>query len=162
MIVIIMGVSGCGKTTIGTQLAQEIGTPFFDADDFHPQTNIDKMSNGIALNDDDRLPWLLLLANKIEDWSVQKGGVLACSALKETYRQILSSKVKNIKWVYLNGSHLVIKERIEKRNSHYMSSDLLTSQFNTLEIPSYGIHIDISVEPKEIIKKIVSKLEKHE
>lgn len=158
MIIIVMGVSGCGKTTISRQLSQKTGIPYYDADDFHPKSNIDKMTGGSALNDDDRLPWLELLADYILDWSSKKGGVLACSALKEKYRAILSSKYKHIIWVYLSGSKELIKQRIEARSGHYMNSDLLNSQFHDLEVPNYGIHIDVSETPEKIINTIVSKL----
>ncbi len=158
MIVIIMGVSGCGKTTIGSQLSQKISVPFYDADDFHPKSNIDKMAGGIALNDDDRLPWLELLADTILDWSSKTGAVLACSALKEKYRAILSSKYNNIVWVYLSGPKELIRQRIEARSGHFMNSDLLNAQFHDLEVPNYGIHIDISGAPENITNTIVLKL----
>ncbi|MFV9552469.1 gluconokinase [Algibacter sp. PT7-4] len=158
MIIIVMGVSGCGKTTIGSRLSQKTGIPFYDADDFHPKSNIDKMTRGNSLNDDDRLPWLELLADNILEWSSNKGAVLACSALKENYRVILASKYTNIIWVYLYGSKNLIKERIEARSGHYMNSDLLNSQFHDLEVPNYGIHIDVSETPEKIINTIVSKL----
>lgn len=109
-----MGVSGCGKTTIGKQLALEQGLPFFDADNFHPKANIEKMKNNLALNDSDRLPWLNTLAEKIYEWENNEGAVLACSALKESYRAILTSKQSNILWVFLTGTFDLIIDRLKK------------------------------------------------
>ncbi len=158
MIIILLGVSGCGKTTIGKQLSQKMEIPFFDGDDFHPKANINKMTKGLSLNDNDRSPWLLTLANKIEKWAGDKGAILACSALKETYRTLLSSKFSDVIWVHLSGSPDLIRDRIEKRSGHFMNTDLLTSQFNDLEIPEYGIRVDISESPEKIIDNIISKL----
>ncbi|WP_303317853.1 NADP-dependent phosphogluconate dehydrogenase [Flavivirga abyssicola] len=159
MIIVLLGVSGCGKTTVGKKLSQKIGIPFFDGDDFHPKSNIDKMTKGMSLNDDDRYPWLLSLASNIETWSEENGAILACSALKEKYRAVLSSRYNDIIWVHLSGSYDLIKGRIEKRGGHFMNADLLTSQFKDLEMPEYGIHIDISESPEKITKNIISKLE---
>lgn len=158
MVFVIMGVSGCGKSTIGKLLAAKLSIPFFDADAYHPENNIQKMSKGVALTDKDRLPWLTTLSEKIESWNLEKGAVLACSALKENYRQILSNKRDNIKWVYLDGSKALIKERLESRENHFMKADLLTSQFQTLEIPNYGIHISIQIAPEKIIDTILKKI----
>lgn len=150
-----MGVSGCGKTTIGKTLADKLGIPFFDGDDFHPQSNIDKMKKGNALNDDDRKPWLEILATNIQSWETEKGAVLACSALKENYRMLLSSKVNNLNWVFLKGSFATIESRMRKRANHYMKSTLLQSQFDTLEVPNYGLHLDIEKDTNEIINEII-------
>ncbi|NMH88344.1 NADP-dependent phosphogluconate dehydrogenase [Flavivirga algicola] len=158
MIIILLGVSGCGKTTIGKLLSQKVSIPFFDGDDFHPKSNIDKMAKGISLNDEDRLPWLLTLAKNIEIWAGGNGAILACSALKETYRTLLTSKFSNVVWVHLSGSQDLIKDRIEKRSEHFMATDLLASQFNDLEAPDYGIHMDISESPEKITDNIISKL----
>ncbi len=152
-----MGVSGCGKTTIGRKLSEALGMPFFDADDFHPKANISKMASGLALNDNDRLPWLQQLAKNIDNWESKEGAVLACSALKESYREILMSKKEDIIWIVLSGSKALVKDRIQKREGHFMSSDLLDSQYKDLEIPKYGIHVDIAEPPREIIKRILSK-----
>ena len=157
-IIVIMGVSGCGKTTIGKQLSQKIDIPFYDADDFHPIENIEKMKKGISLNSADRYPWLNLLADKIKEWNSKDGAVLACSALKEKYRKILALNNNPIIWIFLSGSKDLIRTRIENREDHFMDSNLLDSQFNNLEIPEYGIHIEISKSSDQIITEIVSKL----
>lgn len=150
-----MGVSGSGKTTLGKALSKKLSIPFFDADDFHPEANIQKMMNNEPLNDLDRNPWLEILSHKITQWENQEGAILACSALKESYRTLLTI-AKDTHWVYLKGSYDSIQSRIEKRNDHYMKSGLLQSQFYTLEEPSYGIVIDInkptSIQVDEIIQ----------
>ena len=153
-----MGVSGCGKTTIGQGLAKQLGLPYFDADDFHSPSNIEKMKQAIPLNDNDRMPWLIHLSNKIEEWDGQGGAVLSCSALKEFYRQLLASKSNNVTWVYLKGTFELILSRLNQREGHYMKSTLLTSQFETLEEPDYGIHMNINDTPEHIISGIISKL----
>lgn len=158
MIFIVMGVSGCGKSTIGKQLSEKLAIPFFDADDFHPKENIDKMANGFALNDSDRLPWLEVLSLKINKWNADKGAVLACSALKESYRKILSNQVEKIVWIYLEGDAETIQTRLQKRNNHFMDPNLLTSQFNTLEVPNYGIHISIQASVESITNTILEKI----
>lgn len=154
-----MGVSGCGKTTIGKLLSEELNLPFYDADDFHPESNILKMSNGLPLNDNDREPWLKLLADKIFEWNHNDGAILACSALKESYRKILSSQVEKIDWVYLKGSFNIIKSRMLERNKHFMKAEMLQSQFDTLEEPNYGTCVKINSNPDEIINEIIKKLE---
>ena len=153
-----MGVSGCGKTTIGRLLSEKMGVPYYDADDFHTPSNIEKMERNIPLNDEDRLPWLQILANKMESLENNSGAVLACSALKESYREILASKISNINWVYLAGSFNLIKSRIESRHGHYMKSELLKSQFKALEVPDYGVHISIDKSPETIVNTITSKI----
>ena len=155
--IIIIGVSGSGKTTIGKILSEEINAPFYDADDFHPLSNVTKMKQGLALNDEDRLPWLTKLSNKIAEWDNKGEAVLACSALKEKYREILSAKTKNIKWIFLKGNFELVQIRIEKRNNHFMPKELLRSQFDALEIPANAIAIDIELAPIEITKIIMSK-----
>ena len=150
---IIMGVSGSGKTTVGQLLAKQLAIPFYDADDFHPKANIDKMASGIPLDDEDRTPWLLKLKEEIRSWG--QGGVLACSALKESYRAILSEG-NSIQWIYLDGDYKTIFKRMEARN-HYMKPELLQSQFETLELPSYGIQASVDQTPEAIVSKIISK-----
>ena len=160
--IVIMGVSGCGKTTIGKQLAKQLKLPYFDADDFHPPSNIDKMRQGIPLTDVDRFPWLTQLANNMKTWDKQGGAVLSCSALKESYRTLSASESKNVTWIYLKGSYDVIQSRLEQREGHYMKSNLLQSQFDTLEEPNYGIHVNIENTPEQILAYITSKLNTHE
>ncbi|HHE64388.1 MAG TPA: gluconokinase [Bacteroidetes bacterium] len=135
-----------------------VDAPFYDADDFHPLSNINKMKQNIPLNDKDRLPWLATLSQKIEKWNNKGEAILACSALKEKYREILSSTTKNILWVFLKGNFELVQTRIEKRNDHFMSKELLRSQYDALEIPDNAITIDIELAPAEIIKIIMSKI----
>lgn len=157
MIYIVMGVSGSGKTTIGIRLADQLKLPFYDADDFHSLVNISKMKQGVPLTDEDRFHWLVELSENIVAWRRNGGAVLACSALKETYRTILKS-VPDITWVYLDGSRDTIINRIKARHSHYMPPVLLDSQLEALEKPAYGIHVDISLPPDQIINKIMNKI----
>lgn len=157
MVIIIMGVSGCGKTTIGIELTKNTGLPFYDGDDFHPKTNIQKMSKGIPLNDADRRPWLQMLAENALKWEAEGGAIIACSALKESYRLILQSKTK-VHWIYLTASYEHIYERMKNR-THFMKSAMLQSQFDTLEVPDYGIHIDATLSPGKIVSKIISILD---
>ena len=159
MIVIICGVSGTGKTTIGQLVADKMMLPFYDADDFHPASNVKKMQNGVALNDLDRQPWLELLSSELNSWESNLGAVLACSALKEYYREILSSQcTNNINWVCLNGSHRLLRERLNSREGHYFNPQLLDSQLNSLELPNYGWLIDVQSPPSEIVKDICQRL----
>jgi carbohydrate kinase (thermoresistant glucokinase family) len=158
MIIQVIGVSGCGKTTIAKKLSEELGLPFFDADDFHPQANIDKMRSGKPLNDHDRQSWLQTLSKNLVEWEKQGGAILACSALKENYRKILAKGLNNCHWVFLSGSYDVIFERMRKRKDHYMSKEMLRSQFEALEVPEYGIHVDIDKTPEEIVEMIKSSL----
>ena len=147
-----MGVSGSGKTTIGKLLADTLNIPFYDADDYHPKSNILKMSNGIPLNDDDRLPWLQIL-NSVLVNSKESGAVLACSALKEKYREILSKDI-GTEWVYLKADIDLIATRMAEREDHFMPVKLLQSQFDVLEEPTYGIHLDVLTAPNEIVHQI--------
>lgn len=160
-IIFIMGVSGVGKSTIGILLSEELKIPFFDGDDFHPEGNILKMSKGEALNDDDRLGWLQTL-NKLAIKRLKNSGcIIVCSALKESYREILSANIRaSSKWVFLNGSFEQIQDRINDRQGHFMNSDLLQSQFDILEEPKDAINVEISSTPKNIVEMISKQLSK--
>lgn len=153
-----MGVSGTGKSTIGKLLSDRTGWTFYDADDFHPLTNIIKMKHGIPLTDEDRLPWLLKLKKLIADTiDSDRQGVLACSALKSKYRQILQND-SEVKFIYLRGDYDCIQSRVQQRTGHFMSSDLLRSQFDTLEEPENAIEVDVSHTPEAIVEEILSQI----
>lgn len=159
MIIIVAGVSGTGKSTVGKRLAEQLSLPFYDGDDFHPQANIDKMSNGIALNDEDRAPWLESLAQLLQKAEKQAGAVLACSALKESYRVLLSAPLnEQPKWVFLTGSAELLTERLSSRNAHFFDPSLLTSQLNTLELPDYAINIDVAKPIEVVVGNAVSQI----
>ncbi|MBD2500277.1 gluconokinase [Anabaena azotica] len=159
MVIIIMGVSGSGKTTIGQMLAESLHWEFQDADSFHPIDNIEKMRHGIPLNDVDRIPWLQSLQIAISNWLQEnRNVVLACSALKASYRQYLVLN-SDVKLVYLHGSFELIKNRLQKRQNHFMGVELLTSQFESLEEPDNVIRVDISQSPQVIIQDIKKVLE---
>lgn len=153
-IIVLMGVTGSGKTTIGRLLSQELGWTFYDADDFHPFANVEKMSSGIPLNDDDRKPWLQILSDLIRK-CLERGenAVLACSALKESYREFLLVN-ERVRLIYLKGDRELIKQRLKARRGHYMNPALLDSQLETLEEPKRGWKVDISLSPDEIVKTI--------
>ena len=154
MIIILMGVSGSGKTTIGNLLARDLGWDFHDADDYHPPENIEKMSRGVALRDEDRETWLQALQELILDCVAQKKhAILACSALKEIYRNKLQVN-HLVQFVYLIGSFELVKERLTHRQHHFMTTDLLDSQFAALEEPQDVLVIDISAKPDEIVLAI--------
>ena len=154
-----MGVSGSGKTTVGKALASALEIPFYDADDFHHHGNIVKMNQGIPLGDLDRKSWLETLSKNLAQWEAAAGAVLACSALKETYRTVLQSGVENdVTWVYLYGRSELIKERMAGRKGHYFKPDLVDSQFADLEPPQYGWHFNISSSSDYIVKSILDKL----
>ena len=157
--IILMGVSGCGKTTIGEQLADKLGIPFYDGDDFHPEKNVEKMQSGEPLNDQDRLPWLVKLAEQISLMNREGGGVIACSALKQAYRNILiGAPGADVTFVYLKGDQELIADRLSEREDHYMPADLLDSQFDDLEEPEDAITVSIDQEPDEIVDEIFDRL----
>lgn len=159
MIIIIMGVSGSGKTTIGKLLADSLGWEFSDADAFHSLENVEKMRCGIPLTEADRIPWLQDLQIAIKNWLQEnKSMVLACSALKESYRQFLAVDSDRIRLVYLKGSYELIQKRLQERHNHYMSENLLDSQFNTLEEPLDTLYIDVIETPQVIVQNIRTAL----
>jgi len=154
-ILVIMGVSGSGKTTIGQLLSAELICSFIDGDDFHPPVNIKKMSSGEALTDEDRWPWLEILTDKIQEYIQQEQSmVLACSALKKSYREILCVERELVQFIYLKGNYATIVRRMQSRENHFMTKSLLQSQFATLEEPEDAIVVDISPSPSEILKSI--------
>jgi len=160
MIVVIMGVTACGKSTVGKLLAKQLSLPFIEGDDFHPPGNILKMSTGTPLTDEDRYPWLESLSKELNIQEQKGGAVLACSALKESYREILQRPLQEkITWVYLEGSETTLRERLRSRNGHFMPEELLHSQLITLEIPSYAYCFSIEKEPETIVKKIVQLID---
>lgn len=163
MVVIIMGVSGCGKTTVGQLLAERLNLPYFDADDFHPESNVNKMESGIPLNDEDRWPWLENLNRSIREWNQDSGAVLACSALKKSYRDVLRRDTgkDGVTFVFLKGSKALISERLENRSGHYMPPELLDSQFEALEEPQHAITVSIKPKPAQIVDRILQELGTH-
>jgi len=149
MIVVLMGVSGSGKTTIGSALARQLGWPFLDGDDFHPPQNVAKMSSGTPLTDEDRWPWLDQLNEELRSREARgESAVLACSALKQAYRDRLARGITDWRLVFLHSSFEVLKKRAEERKHRYMPASLLQSQFATLEPPANAIQVDV-VEPLE-------------
>ncbi len=165
MIMILMGVSGSGKTTIGMLLAQRMQTVFADADDYHSVANRAKMAAGHALNDDDRQPWLQTLNALLRGWFESgKSGVLACSALKDAYRKTLMDGMPKeaIAFVLLDGSRELIAERLAGRKNHYMNPTLLDSQLATLETPTDALRVVNDRPPEDVVNEIMQQLELHE
>jgi gluconokinase len=158
MIVVLMGVTGSGKTTIGTLLAERVGAVFADADDYHPAANKQKMAAGHPLNDDDRQPWLEALNRLMRGWfETGKSGVLACSALKEKYRATLATGMPDgaVSFVWLDGSPELLAERLSERHHEFMNPKLLESQLETLEPPKDALRIVNDREPEEIVSQIL-------
>jgi carbohydrate kinase (thermoresistant glucokinase family) len=159
MVLILIGPMGCGKTTIGKLLADRLGWPFHDGDDFHPRENVEKMRSGVALTDQDRKAWLEILSENIKLWLQQgQDTILACSALKQAYRDTLGINQKNVISVYLKGSSELLRERIEARRHPYMNKELLNSQLAILEEPADGITVDISTTPEIVVESIIKNL----
>jgi gluconokinase len=159
MIVIVMGVVGAGKTTIGRLLAEKLGWEFADADDFHPPQNVEKIRRGIPLNDDDRWPWLERLRAAIIEWIAEgRNVVLACSALKRSYRQELEVGPE-VRFVYLKGSAALIAQRLRSREGHFAGEQILASQIADLEEPENAVVAEIDSSPQQIVAVIREKLE---
>lgn len=157
-VLIVMGVSGSGKTTLGQALAQRLSWAFADADDYHPQSNRDKMARGQPLTDADREPWLLRLRGLIEQHLAEDNPlVLACSALKERYRTTLSGDLEGVGYVFLHGDPALIAQRMQKRE-HYMPVSLLESQLETLEPPTNAIQLDISRSLEDNLQAVLKHL----
>jgi gluconokinase len=158
MIVIVMGVTGSGKTSVGRLLAEQLGWEFADADDFHPRANVEKMERGIPLKDEDRRPWLERLRIQIQSWNANAGnGVLACSALKRSYRQELNA-APEVRFVYLKGSPALIVQRLGLRKGHFADEKILAGQFADLEEPETAVTVDIAQTPEEIVAEIRERL----
>ena len=155
---IVMGVSGCGKTTIGRMLATYLGWVYIESDDYHSREDIQKMSCGIPLTDEDRWPWLTRLHNLMLEYEKKEQPViLACSALKESYRQLLAKDLKNVVFIYLKGDYDLIWERMQQRH-HFMKADMLKSQFAALEEPQKAIVVNIHETQDSIVQELVSKI----
>jgi gluconokinase len=157
-ILIVMGVSGSGKTTVATALARHLGWPFKDGDELHPAANIAKMHAGHPLEDSDRWPWLAQIADWIDAWRAAGScGVITCSALKRSYRELLTEGRPEVRFVYLHGARSLIAKRLAARHGHFMPSDLLASQFAALEEPGPGEHV-IPVEIDQPVSDIVADI----
>jgi gluconokinase len=157
--VIVMGVSGSGKTSVGKTLAERLEWDFYDADDFHPPANVAKMANGIPLDDSDRVPWLTALHQIISSsLTANKPGVLACSALKERYRRQLMDGNDGVQLVYLKGDYDLIWSRMSVRKDHYMKPAMLQSQFEALEEPTDALTVNVSMALEDIVQTVISTL----
>ena len=155
MIVLLMGVSGAGKTTLGKRLAKRLGWPFIDADDYHPAANVAKMAAGIALDDADRWPWLDALNRRLRE---ERDAVVACSALKASYRERLLAGIVDARVVFLHGAQTLIAARLAERKHRYMPASLLESQLAALEPPAEAITIDVAGEPDACVAAIADAL----
>ncbi len=158
MVIVLMGVTGSGKSTVGKLLASQLGWKFVEGDDFHSPTNIEKLRHGKPLNDTDRRPWLEAIREVIRT-TIARGenAVIACSALKESYRKLLQIR-DQVSFVYLKASMALIQDRLKNRVGHFMNPDLIQSQFDTLEEPEHALQIDARSTATEIVQVIRNKL----
>ncbi len=162
-LVVVMGVSGCGKSTVGAALANNLNLPFLDADDYHPASNVDKMSSGVALTDEDRWPWLSALSTAMVEEADKTGGVIAtCSALKRSYREyILEQVARPLMFIFLDGDRDTLYARMQQRCDHYMPASLLDSQLGTLEVPQDdepAATFSVLISIDELVKQISDNL----
>lgn len=161
LFIIVMGVSGCGKTTIGKSVAKLLDVSFYEGDDYHSKENVHKMTEGTPLTDEDRQDWLNALAALIEEEMANGNpGVLTCSALKEKYRKQLNIDPDRVIFIYLKGSYGLIHDRMQSRDNHYMGPEMLKSQFNTLEEPDDIFAVGIDQPPEAIVNQVMAYLEK--
>jgi carbohydrate kinase (thermoresistant glucokinase family) len=162
MVLVLMGVSGSGKSTIGLRLSKILGWPFRDADSFHPQANIDKMSKGLPLTDEDRQPWLAAIARWIDErLAAGECGIVSCSALKRSYRRVIVGDRPDVRLVYLKGDMALIGDRISRRKNHFMPPALLKTQFDALEEPQadeHALSVPIVLSPRRVVEAIVQEL----
>ena len=162
LVLVLMGVSGSGKSTTGARLSKLLGWPFRDADSFHPQANIDKMSQGLPLTDEDRQPWLAAIAQWIDErLAAGECGIVSCSALKRTYRRIIVGERAGVRLVYLKGNMELIGDRLSRRRNHFMPPALLRSQFDALEEPQgdeRALSVPISLTPRRVVEAIMQEL----
>ena len=159
MVIILMGVAGSGKSSVGEALARRLGWPFRDADDFHSARNREKMRCGIPLDDNDRRPWLdAIRASIVQSLSAGENAIYACSALKQAYRELLAADAEKVKFVYLKGPPGLITERLAKRQDHFFNPALLQTQFDDLEEPHGVLEADISLPPEAIADSIIAAL----
>ncbi|MDB5105090.1 MAG: carbohydrate kinase, thermoresistant glucokinase family [Fibrobacteres bacterium] len=158
-VIVLMGVSGSGKTMVGKLLADQLGWPFYDGDDFQPKDNVAKMSQGVPLNDRDRRPWLLALHNLLVGLTAKRScAVLACSALKQDYRDLLVSGMDGIKWVYLKCDYRILEARLKNRKGHFFKAAMLDSQFEILEEPEDALTVHVDCPPDSIVARIRKEL----
>lgn len=159
MVVVVMGVAGCGKSTVGPLIARAIGGDFAEGDTFHPPANVAKMSRGEPLDDSDRMPWLAAMADAIRGWrGKDRPTVLACSALRQRYRDILAGGSADVRFVFLRGTQATIADRIGRRRDHFMPPSLLASQFAALEEPADAIAVDVGGTPETIAAAALERL----
>lgn len=155
-----MGVAGSGKTTVGRRLAETLGWPYVEGDDLHPPANREKMAAGIPLTDADRLPWLRELRARIEHaLTAGENAVVACSALKSSYREVLAGGLEEVRFVHLTGSPELIRERLAERPGHFMKAGMLDSQLAALEPPADAVEVDVARSPDEIVAEIRQRLD---
>jgi gluconokinase len=159
---VIMGVSGAGKTTVGTEVSQRLALPFFEGDTFHPQANIDKMSSGIPLTDDDRVPWIDALTDGVNQRAnPQLDAIVACSALSHFVRQRICERMHDrVQFILLHADPALIEERLSHRPKHYMKAGMLNSQLTALQMPSSAYTVDVSQPLDEVVQEVVDHIER--